>query len=80
MKICAEITVSGNAGELDKLFLSEKHNAKTDRARFTTSKKGKDFFITIDAEDSTAFRALATSISKLLTIYEKTDTVIKDEN
>lgn len=79
MKISAEIKVSGDSKTLEKLFLSENSDMNNGRANYSLKTKGNDFFISIKAEDSTAFRAVISSVTKLLSIYEKTITVINDE-
>lgn len=77
MKLAATLKVSGDNKDLKKLFDTEKSKSKNDRASYTTKMVGKDFCITIEASDSTAFRAMLNTISKLLTIYEKTEEVMK---
>lgn len=80
MKIVAKLSIQGNAKELNQLFSSELDNIKNDRADFKIGKNKEEFTITISANDSTSFRAISNSISKLLTIYEKTDEVIQNED
>ena len=80
MKIIAELKIDGNKKELSKLFSTELDNIKSERSSFEINSKKDKFTITIKAKDSTSFRAISNSISKLLTIYEKTDEVINDEN
>lgn len=82
MNIVATLNVEGRKEDLKRLFASEFDGIKTDRASFKIKdvKLKNVFCIIISADDSTSFRAITNSISKLLTIYEKTDEVIKNEN
>lgn len=80
MRITATLKICGGAKELKQLFESENSGLKNDRASYKFKAKGKFFFIAISASDSTAFRAIISSISKLLSIYEKTGEVIDNEN
>ena len=80
MKLDGTIKVLGDSKNLKKLFLSEKRDSKNDRAKYSTSIKGEEFIIHIQAEDSTAFRAISNSILKLIIVYEKTKEVVENEN
>ena len=81
MNIIADLKVKGKKEELKKLFLTELDGVKTDRAHFEIqdTKEKNVFCLKIEAKDSTSFRAIINSISKLLTIYEKTDEVIQND-
>jgi tRNA threonylcarbamoyladenosine modification (KEOPS) complex Pcc1 subunit len=79
MKITASIKVFGDAKDLEKLFLSENSDMNNGRARYSFKTEGNDFLITIKAEDATAFRAVISSVTKLLSIYEKTNAVMNNE-
>jgi len=70
--ITSEIVVSG-----DKEFLKACHDAlepeteyKTERASYDVE-LGKDLRITIKAEDATAFRAVTTTLTGLLSVVEQ---------
>lgn len=82
MNIIADITITCKKDELQKLFLNESKHIQNDRAFFEIKPtKSKDkFCLTIQAKDSTSFRSISNSLSKLLTICEKTDEVIQNEN
>ena len=80
MIITASIKISGAKSELKTLFEAENSSFENDRASYFCKAKKNDFLITIKAEDATAFRAMINSISKLISLYEKTDAVIKNEN
>lgn len=82
MNIIADVIITCKKEELQKLFLSELKSIQNDRAFFEikNNKSKNTLCLQINAKDSTSFRAITNSISKLLTIYEKTDEVIQNEN
>ncbi len=79
MRFSALIKVSGDVKSLEQLFSSELRESKNDRASFKIKNDKRDLLIEVVANDSTALRAMLNSISKLLTIYEKTNEVLTNE-
>jgi tRNA threonylcarbamoyladenosine modification (KEOPS) complex Pcc1 subunit len=61
-----------DAEKLYSVFLPELENGLKDRSEFSVEKHGHKLKILIQAKDSVALRATLNTITKLLTIYEKT--------
>jgi tRNA threonylcarbamoyladenosine modification (KEOPS) complex Pcc1 subunit len=77
MKLSAEIIVREDINNIQKLFEAEEKTFDNQRAGYEL-KKAKDALVfKITAEDSTALKAVVNSITKLLTVYEKTKAVVK---
>ena len=75
MNYFATISVNGDA---DKIFSCMQAEIKSyDRSSFTIDKKDGEVVFTIEAQDPVALRATFNSISQLLTIYEKTQELLK---
>lgn len=68
----SEVEVKGDKAFLKACFeaLEPETEFKTDRAHYTM-KLGKTLMIKIEAQDATAFRAVTTTITGLLSIVEK---------
>ncbi|MBR9690104.1 hypothetical protein GOV08_00280 [Candidatus Woesearchaeota archaeon] len=79
MNLKAEIKVKDDQNHLKKLFESEK-GVKNERATYLTKTSNNEFIISIKAKDATALRAMLNSVSKLISVYEKTKNVIENEN
>jgi len=80
MKLSADLRISNSAKELSRLFETENSELKNERASYTFKSVKDDFIITIKASDATAFRAILSSVSKLLSMYEKTGKAVENEN
>ncbi len=80
MKLSATLNISNSAKALKKLFETERSELKNDRASYSFKAVKNDFLIIIKADDATAFRAILNSVSKLISIYEKTIMAVKNEN
>lgn len=70
--ISATITVTEGAIDLEKLFSFEDKQFQNKRANYTTKLEGGKLNFLIQAQDSIAMRSVLNTITKLLTIYEKT--------
>ncbi|MFH1770727.1 MAG: KEOPS complex subunit Pcc1 [archaeon] len=71
MKYSAKIMVEGDANNIVKLFEPETKKFTNNRAVYSVNKNKNSVEFIITAEDSTSLRAVANSIIKNLTIYEK---------
>ena len=70
MKLKAEIKAYSDPEKLYNCFKPE--SGKQKRSEYTIEKKEDHCLFTIEAEDSTALRAIMNTITKLITVYEKT--------
>jgi tRNA threonylcarbamoyladenosine modification (KEOPS) complex Pcc1 subunit len=77
MKLSAEITVTEDVHNIQKLFEAEEKAFDNQRASYELKKNKDSLVFKITAEDSTALKAVLNSITKLLTVYEKTKSVVK---
>lgn len=75
----AVITIEDNADEIERLFSFEEKNLSNGRAQYSLSRKGKTLEICVSAKDSVALRSVLTSITRVLTVDEKTKKVLDDE-
>ena len=73
----ATISVSDENGLLLKCFSAEDRQIKGKASYSIKSQKGKAIF-EIKAEDSVALRTVLNSITKMLTVIEKTERLGKD--
>jgi len=77
--LSASITINENLSELDKLFSFEDKVFSNERAKYNIV-RSKDFLkFEIVAEDSVALRSVLNTITKIITVHEKTKRVIEDE-
>jgi len=79
MKLSAEIIVKEDINNVHKLFEAEEKAFVNKRACYELKKNKGSLIFKISAEDSTALKAVLNSITKILTVYEKTKEVIKAE-
>jgi tRNA threonylcarbamoyladenosine modification (KEOPS) complex Pcc1 subunit len=75
----AIITLDENIDNIEKLFSYEEKNFANDRAFYNLQRTGDKLEIHATAKDSVALRSALTSITRVLTINEKTDKVLEDE-
>lgn len=75
----AKITLDDPQGNIEKLFSFEDKRLANGRAEYSVKKNGKLLEINVRADDSVALRSVLTSITRLLTIDEKTAKVLDDE-
>jgi tRNA threonylcarbamoyladenosine modification (KEOPS) complex Pcc1 subunit len=75
----ATIVLEDNVDELEKLFSLEDKVFSNDRAKYEVKKKEGKFVIDVSAKDSVALRSVLTSITRVLTVNEKTGKVLEDE-
>lgn len=78
MKFSAEITVTEDVHNIQKLFEAEEKTFDNQRAGYELKKIKDALVFKITAEDSTALKAVLNSITKLLTVYEKARIVVKE--
>lgn len=78
MKLSAEIIVKEDIHNIQKLFEAEEKAFDNQRAGYELKKTKDALVFKISAEDSTALKAVLNSITKLLTVYEKTKAVVKN--
>lgn len=82
-KLCkmlkAAITIEDNVDEIERLFSFEDKELSNGRAHYDLHRAGKNLQINILANDSVALRSILTSITRVLTINEKTKKVLDDE-
>ena len=77
--LSAIITVPEDIDELDKLFEFEEKEFQNGRASYSFEKKKDKLEIKITAEDSTALRSVLNTITKVMTVKEKTKKVLTNE-
>ncbi|MFA6072743.1 MAG: hypothetical protein WC758_01370 [Candidatus Woesearchaeota archaeon] len=75
----AIISLEDKNGEIERLFSFEEKILSNGRAEYVLSKKDKLLELVVTAKDSVALRAVLTSITRVLTIDEKTKKVLEDE-
>lgn len=76
MKLSAEIIVTEDVHNIQKLFEAEEKVFDNQRAGYELKKTKQELIFKITAQDSTALKAVLNSITKLLTVYEKSKSVI----
>jgi tRNA threonylcarbamoyladenosine modification (KEOPS) complex Pcc1 subunit len=77
MKLSAEIIITEDFHNIQKLFEAEEKTFANQRAGYELKKNKDSLIFKISAEDSTALKAVLNSITKLLTVYEKTKAAVK---
>jgi tRNA threonylcarbamoyladenosine modification (KEOPS) complex Pcc1 subunit len=77
MKLSAEIIVKEDIHNIQKLFEAEEKVFANQRAGYELVRTKQGLVFKVNAEDSTALKAVLNSIVKLLTVYEKTKQVVK---
>lgn len=75
----AKITLEDKEGKLEKLFSFEDKELSNGRAEYKVSKKDNLLEINVSAKDSVALRSILTSVTRVLTVDEKTNKVLEDE-
>jgi len=76
MKLIAEIIVKEDIHNIEKLFEAEEKAFDNQRAGYELKKAKQGLVFKITAEDSTALKAVLNSITKMLTVYETSKSVI----
>ena len=76
MKLSAEIIVTEDIHNIQKLFEAEEKVFANQRAGYELIKTKQGLIFKVNAEDSTALKAVLNSITKLLTVYETSKSVI----
>jgi tRNA threonylcarbamoyladenosine modification (KEOPS) complex Pcc1 subunit len=75
----ATISFEDEKGDTEKLLSFEDKVLSNGRAEYKVTRKGKLLIIDVLAKDSVALRSTLTSITRVLTINEKTRKVLEDE-
>ena len=73
----AEIIIKKNINDLKQLFGAEEKVFKNQRAGYEVIKEKNKLVFKVKARDSTALKAVLNSITKLISVYEKAERVIK---
>ena len=79
MNLTAEIIVKQDVDDIKRLFEAEEKAFKNERANYELICKDDYLLIKINAKDGSALRAVLNSITKTLTIYEKTKKLIDED-
>ena len=79
MNLSAEIVVNKDIHNLKELFAAEEKNFKNQRAGYEVVKQNDKIVFKVKAKDSSALRAVLNSITKMISVYEKTSEVVKNE-
>nr|MCK4930312.1 hypothetical protein [Nanoarchaeota archaeon] len=77
MMLSAEISVKENFHNMEKLFAAEEKTFKNQRACYEIKKNKDKIVFKVKAKDSSALRAVLNSITKLISVYEKAERVVK---
>lgn len=77
--LTANIALEDEDEKLEKLFSLEDKKLSNNRAEYIVTRTGKNLHINVKADDSVALRSILTSITRVLTIDEKTKKVLDDE-
>lgn len=72
----ALITLPDN-GELYKIFSVEDKDFGSDRASYEVDFKKNILTINVKAKDSVALRSVLNTVTKIITVYEKTSSVLE---
>ena len=78
MKIIASIEVEDSSNELEKVLKANSEKSDNKIKSYTLQKSGNNILINIKSDNSSAFRAVVNSVSKLMSIFEKTKKMIED--
>ena len=76
MNLTAEIVVKEHHSDIEKLFIAEEKEFKNQRAQYEIVKNKDSITFKIKAKDSSALRAVLNSITKLISVYERTKGVV----
>ncbi|MBW2991090.1 hypothetical protein KY348_05300 [Candidatus Woesearchaeota archaeon] len=77
MNLTAEIIVKEDINQIEKLFVAEEKTFKNQRAGYELKKSKDKLVLKVKANDSAALRAVLSSITKLLNVYESARKVVK---
>lgn len=72
----AKVTLPDN-GELYKIFSVEDKDFGSDRASYDISLEKNVLTINVKAKDSVALRSVLNTVTKIITVYEKTSSVLE---
>jgi len=71
----SKIIVSNYVEAIEKLFVPE--DKELNRAKYTLTRVGKQLIFDIRADDATALKTAFNTITKVLTVWEKTQALTK---
>jgi tRNA threonylcarbamoyladenosine modification (KEOPS) complex Pcc1 subunit len=83
MKCSAQITIEADADmqhKLQQLFSAEDKVLSNNRASYTIQMRNDECLFIIEAQDGVALRAILSSISKTLSVFEKTIFLLGETN
>jgi tRNA threonylcarbamoyladenosine modification (KEOPS) complex Pcc1 subunit len=69
--ITCDIKIDRDIDSIYRTFLPETTNQKQYRASYTIEKNNNELHIKVSAKDMTSFRAIMSSVVKLLSVYQK---------
>ncbi len=75
--LSATITVGDARLELEKLFSFEDKEFQNQRAKYSVKREGDFLTFFVEAKDSSALRSVLNTITKLLSVYEKSGAVLR---
>jgi len=73
----ATITITENRFDIQKLFSFEDKEFKNERASYEIKVKDNKLIFEIKSKDPNALRSILNTITKLLSVYEKTKEILK---
>ncbi len=79
MNLSAEIIVKEDINNIEKIFIPEEKTFKNQRACYEIKKNKDKIVFKVKAKDSSALRAVLNSITKLISVYEKAERVVKED-
>lgn len=71
----SKIIVSNDVEAIEKLFVPE--DKELNRAKYALTRVGKQLIFDIHADDATALKTAFNTITKVLTVWEKTQALTK---
>ena len=77
--LTAKLFVDYDAEILEKIFSMEEKEFSNERASYKVVLKDNCLEFDVQAKDSVALRSVLNTITKILTVYEKTKEAVKDE-
>jgi len=76
MNLTAEIIVKEDIDKIEKIFIPEEKTFKNQRAGYEIIKSKDKLVFKIKAKDGSALRAVLNSITKLISVYETSKSMI----
>ncbi len=76
--IHTEITVQDEHGHLESLFSFEQKEMLNERVKYSVKREKNILKFSVKAKDSVALRSALNTITKIITVYEKAGSAIKN--